>query len=251
VDLEDIRLAVSLTFFIFWLWRFRNADDRFLQYVIIMIGIRLTFAALLRIRSFLQVRNARHRFRGLTPTLQNHLIERSWLSVSRDFYSETQEPEGLPEKDGNIERFPFSRTDRRDNHVAFWLVAALVLALYSVAFVIGGLPRSVAWALWITATLLSLLLAWLRSRDLHLGTVLESSPFTLTEIAEDGSRRTVQWSQPLWARNRPWLRRVEIRVAGRPEYIALDYTRLAIGRVFDLVEEYAPKKENAERPPGT
>ena len=56
---------------------------------------------------------------------------------------------------------------------------------------------------------------------------------------------TVQWSQPLWVRNRPRLGRVELGVRGHPEYIALDYSRLGIMRIVDLVAEYAGLKEKA------
>lgn len=245
MDLEDVRFAVSLTFLIFWLWRFRNADDRFVQYVVIMISIRLAFAALFRFRTFLRERQALRYMRGLDLAEQDRLIDRSWLSVTRQFYREAREADGTPEKEGNVERFPFGRSDRRHNRIAFWVLVPVVLAIYVVAFALGSLPRGLAWGLWVAATLLMLVLAWLRARDRHLCTVLEVSPFALTEIAEDGSRRTVQWSQPIWVRNRPRLGRVELGVGGHPEYIALDYSRLGIIRIVDLVAEYAGLKDKA------
>jgi len=176
--------------------------------------------------------------RGLDPARQQALISKMWLSLDRKFYRDRLAAEGAPERTGAVERFPFGASDLRENVLLFWVAAFSNAGVLVALFVLHNLPPWGAWLLWAVAITLMLLIAWLRRRERHLGTVLEISPFAISEVAEDGTRRTIQWSEPLILWNRPRLGRAQLHVAGRADFVALDYSRLAFERIANLVLDY-------------
>jgi len=90
--------------------------------------------------------------------------------------------------------------------------------------------------------------AWRVHRLRRMDMTFEVSPFNLTEIGADGSRRVLPWRQPLVLRNRPSRRCVEVGPRGSKEVIRLDYHLLEFYRAVELVLHYGGF---VEEPPAT
>ena len=235
----EYRIALFAAYVAVIVWKYnRHTEGDLWVYIIGFFGLR--FLLWLGERGYWRwsERHAVRAMRSLDPARQQALISKMWLSIDRKFYRERLAAEGAPERAGAVERFPFGASDLRENVVLFWLAAFSTSGVLVVLFVLHDLPRWSVWLLWAVAVGLMLLLAWLRRRESHLGTVLEISPFAISEEAEDGTRRTIQWSEPLILWNRPRLGRAQLHVAGRADFIALDYNRLAFERIANLVIEY-------------
>jgi hypothetical protein len=183
-------------------------------------------------------RQAVRAVRSLDPAHQEALISKMWLSVDRRFYRKRLAAEGTPERADAVERFFFGASDHRENVLLFWVTAVVCMGLLTVLYTLRDLPTWAACSLWVITVILMIVLAWLRRRERHLATVLEISPFAISEVTPDGTRRTIQWSQALVLWNRPRLRRAQLHVAGRADFVALDYSRLAFERIANLVLDY-------------
>jgi hypothetical protein len=143
--------------------------------------------------------------------------------------------DGSDERAGDVERFPFSRTERRRAALwywAGWASAALCLGWAAV----GEVPRVWRGALLVPAAL-GAVVAWLAARrQRRLSSVVEVTPFRLTEAWPDGARRTVLFNRYLELEHRPKERRLLLRPGGaEAEAIALDYDRLGFHRLMELV----------------
>ena len=155
--------------------------------------------------------------------------------------------DGSDERAGDVERFPFSRAKRRRAATRYWLGwggAALSLVWAAV----GEMPRVWRGVLLFPAAL-GAALAWVAARRQHqLASVLEVTPFRLTEVWPDGLRRTVLFNRYLELENQPKQRRVLLRPGGADgDGIALDYERMGFHRLMDLVVSYGGFKiENDE-----
>ncbi len=235
----EYRIALFAAYVAVIVWKYsRHTEGDLWLYLIGFFGLR--FVLWLAEQGYWRwsERRAVRAMRSLDPARQRALISKMWLSIDRKFYHKRLAAEGAPERAGAVERFPFGATDLRENAMLFWLTAFSNSAVLVVLFVFRALPRWSAWLLWAVAIGLMLLLAWLRRRERHLRTVLEISPFAISEEAEDGTRRTIQWSEPLILWNRPRLGRAQLHVAGRADYIAIDYSRLAFERIANLVIDH-------------
>ena len=66
------------------------------------------------------------------------------------------------------------------------------------------------------------------------------------EMHPDGRKRIVKWGTSLLLRNRSHWRRLELSVAGRPGFIAIDYERVGMARAFDLVIQHGGFEKRGE-----
>lgn len=156
----------------------------------------------------------------------------------RAYLEAALERDGSDERAGDVERFPFSRAERRRAALwywAGWAVAATALACAALA----SMPRFWRGALLVPAAA-GATVAWLAARrQRRLGSVLEVTPFRLTETWPDGLRRTVLFNRYLELENQARQKRVMLRPGGAEvEGIALDYERLGFHRLMELVVRY-------------
>jgi len=239
VAFTEYRIALYAAYIGLVLWKYHRGTEAdlwlwFLGYVALNVASRAAEGLVVRYRERANVSY----MRSLDPTRQAELIAKMWLSVDRKFFRERLAAEGAPERDGPVERFPFGHSDRRENTILFWVTVLVAGAVLVVLFRFRAVPTWLAWLLWSFEATCLMALAWLRRREQHLRTLLEVSPFAVSEVAPDGSRRTIRWSQRLFLRNRPRVRRAELYAAGEPGFIALDYARLGFERIANLVIQY-------------
>jgi hypothetical protein len=231
---EDLRVALFALYAVLIIWQGARAD--YFWYVIGFVALNTLIGVVERAYVWWGERRALRLFRRLDPYLREDVIRRLFF-VNRQYVREYLEEEGGTERAGSVERFAFGTSDHRETTVAFWLLVCAAAAAWA-ALLFLQMPKLVAWLLWAGSGLFVVLLAWLRSQTRRLHTVLEISPFGLTEIHPDGSRRYVKWVQPLELRNHPKEHRIELAPPGSSDFIALDYDRVGFWRLVDLVFKY-------------
>ena len=238
---SDLRVCLYIVYaaLLVWLGSRNGVDARAFFLLVGFVVIRHALYGLEWLHRSLAERVARNAFLALDVQAQRDLLEHTWLAVTRQFFRDAVDEAGQPVADGAIETFPFPATRIRENTIAFWLVAALAFAALVTVFTGRSLPSGAQWTLWTLGFLSAGLLAAIMSRAKHLRSRLEISPFALSLVAADGTRRTFQWSATLAARNHWWRRRVDVYCAGHAEPIPLDYGRLGFTRICGLVRRYA------------
>lgn len=154
------------------------------------------------------------------------------------YLREVLEKDGSDERDGDVERFPFPGALRRRYATAYWVAlvgAAVPLASAAIVPSLETLLRSSL----LVAGALALGLAWLVGRQQRaLGTVLEISPFRITEVWPEGLRRTLLFNRYLELVNQPRRRRALLRPAGATDAIVIHYSRMGFERLAELVLSY-------------
>jgi hypothetical protein len=144
------------------------------------------------------------------------------------------EQDGSDSSEAGVERFPFPA---RSIAAAAWLHAVLLAAgvasLSAVSFTtLGHRTRNVLLILGLLAIPSSLLLVrWQR----RLRTVLEVSPFQITECSEDGHRIGIPFNQSLLLINQPRWRRMVLRPPESTYGLRLHYARMGYRRLIALV----------------
>jgi hypothetical protein len=236
-----LHIAVSAIYLLLLLWHAsRSGIDMHAFYLLVgFVALRHILLGVERFAGWWQVRAIKRDFLSLDPDAQADVIRHSWLGEHRRAYRDLIEQAGAPTKAGAVERFPFPATSMRENAVLFWLVATFTIAVLAGLFLVRAWAGAVAWALWALCFAAAGLLAWLRARGQHLRSVLEISPFVISITYPDGTRRALQWSGELRARNHRWRRRVDLFDAAGLIRVPLDYGRLSFNRIADLVLEYS------------
>lgn len=201
-----------------------------------LLGLALSVAE--RIHVWWQWRGAVQRMRSLDPADRDVRLGRMWLSGMRRRLAARVRDEGEVEVVNGLERFPFARGARREMAAIFWASAVIGVGL-QVAPIVGVLhvSRAVGWVMLGIGTVFTVGAAWARQRTRHMETTLELNSFTIAEVGANGERRVFRWGDPLTLRGRPRLRRLELTVEGRRDYIALDYARVGIDRAVRIVLE--------------
>jgi hypothetical protein len=146
--------------------------------------------------------------------------------------------DGSDERVGDVERFPFSRAERRRAAVRYWIGWGVAVASLAWA-ALGTMPR--VWrAIVLVPAAVGGFVAWAAARrQRRYSSVLEVTPFRLTEEWPDGLRRTVLFNRYLELENEPARKRVVLRPGGTgTDGIALDYDRLGFRRLMELVVAY-------------
>jgi hypothetical protein len=239
MSFSSLRIGLFITFIALLAWKAigGSLDDYWIYlgaYVVLMQATRVAE----RLRWRWTVRQGVHRLRRLDPEHRERVVGSMWPSLVRQLYVERLRKEGGPERDGTIERFPFAHSDRRENTMLFWSATATAAAVLVIPVFVHDLSTAVGWAFLLLALVLVTIVARLRRRGRHLTTVLEVSPFGVSEISENDARRTIRWSEMLVLHNYPRRKRLELSRAGMMDFIALDYDRLGFERALGLVLEY-------------
>lgn len=145
--------------------------------------------------------------------------------------------DGSNDADGDVEQFPFPHGLRRLATRAYWtawgiaLVMLLVAAFVPAPLWLRCLPVIVAAS--------AAYGAWLASRrERSYESVIEITPFRVSELFPDGRARTVLFNRYLELHHEPALKR--LRLTSHPEDpgIILDFRRMGFDRMVDLVVEY-------------
>lgn len=151
--------------------------------------------------------------------------------------------------EGDVERFPFPAGLIRIYGSRYWVFWGLA----GVMLVVSAIP-SVGW-LQLLALGLAVLFgaaAWHSSRaEQSLKSVVEVTPFRLTELWPDGRSRTILFNWSLELRNEPEKRCVILTPAGTDDGIVLDYRRLGFARLLDCVVLYGKFRPDDSLPPTT
>ncbi len=95
------------------------------------------------------------------------------------------------------------------------------------------------------AVLLIVTAVWWWRRARLLASVLEVSPFAISEVAADGSRRTILWSQVGWLKGRPRRRRLEVLTLDGQAALHIHYELVGFYHAVGLVLEYGGFTPNA------
>lgn len=139
---------------------------------------------------------------------------------------------------GEVERFGFAPSLKRQATLAYWLLTVLVGAAILLTSRISRLPGWLAAGVIIVTVLgfpaLLFLMRWRR----YLDTWLEISRFRLSEVWPDGSRRTILWNNQLLLLNQPRRHRARVFFGDTNEGIPIHFRRTNSARAIRLVVEY-------------
>jgi hypothetical protein len=113
--------------------------------------------------------------------------------------------------------------------IALGLLAASALSSASVLFRILGVTL---------AAICALVARWASKREVLLQSVLEITPFRISELLPDGMIRTLSWNNYLELRNEPARSRFVLTAGRTDEGIPLDYRRMGFTRLVDRVRTY-------------
>jgi len=142
--------------------------------------------------------------------------------------------EGTIEREGDIERFAFPASFQRWARRRYWTNWALSAAFLSVAAFLGDLATG--WRIaWIVSGICFLVAVWRASKlQSALATVIEWTPFHLSEVWPDGTRRTLMLGRGL-----ELLRDADgdllLRSSANATAISISSHRIGFGRLSELL----------------
>jgi hypothetical protein len=156
--------------------------------------------------------------------------------VEREIKEELDE-EPVAEGAPPVERFPFPRRMTRDLVITYAIGVLVGLGGVALAALTSSVNlRLIGAGAALVAALTTIVVAVQRSK--LLSSAIEISPFAISQVWPDGTRRTMRWREVWFLRNRPWLGRFELLAADRRTGIHLHYDRVAFKRAFELVVDY-------------
>jgi hypothetical protein len=249
MSFSDLRLAIYIAYVVLMVWRIgAGMGEGWWLYV---AGFTILIQATRGIERGMQEARVRRRvayLRALDPADAEARLNRMWSASARRALSELLRDEGAIESDGAAERFPFPRSVRRDASILFWVLAAAAVSAFAALALVSQLRQWIGWVVWIAGAALAVGAGWARRESRALTSVLEVSRFGVTEIADDGTRRALRWTQPLLLRNRPKKRRLDLYSTARPDSpISLDYRRLGFERLLRSIVEYGGFRPTPEQ----
>jgi len=239
---SNIRIALAVAYLVLLVWRSR-VEGHIPEYWWIVIAVYFLSIQATRwaesLWNWWQLRQTVRSFGMLEPAAKEAALTRLWSASARHHLAELVKDEGEPEIGDSIERYPFTRSARRETTVAFWVMAGLSAILFGALI---AWPHRVAagfgWFAWTLAGGGTVTAAILRHRMHFLESTLEVSRFGLAQVDGEGTRRVISWTAPLVLRYRRWPQRFEVGVIGRRDLIRLDFDRVGIDRAFRLTVEY-------------
>lgn len=167
----------------------------------------------------------------------------------RGYLEEVLKSEGSEEREGDVEHFPYPRSLQR-RYVRWYWVTIVVGAGVLLWAALSGTTAIVWRGVAIVAGLLAVWSAWWSSKQQRTyASVIEITPFRVTERAADGSTRTLLFNRYLELHNDPKKRRAVLSPGGPDRGIMLDYRRMAFSRLASLVIEYGGFEPEEESPP--
>ena len=156
----------------------------------------------------------------------------------RSYLEEVLRNEGSEEREGDVEHFPYPRSLQRRWARAYWLAT-----IAGAAALLWAAIMAKAAAVWRVAAIAFGVLAvasawWSSRRQRTFASVIEITPFRLTERAADGTSRTLLFNRYLELHNEPRRQRAILTAGGPDGAILLDYRRMAFNRLASLVMQY-------------
>ena len=164
----------------------------------------------------------------LARILDAQVRERLAAHVARDPVNPSVPP---------VDRFSFPQSLRQSTLITYW-IAILVAAGLIISAILWTPAVTPAIVLVFAALVLAGYAWWLHRRIPYLDSTLEISPFAISEVYPDGSRRTLLWRDAHWLINRRRSRRLDVTTANVRERIQVHYQRLEFYRAVKLVIEY-------------
>jgi hypothetical protein len=233
-----------------------TAAWNFESYEVLTLALALALALVLvaMARRGLAVRRTVRALRRLDPAFRRRIIRSIDSAIVGRYYDERLAAEGEPEIAGLVERYPFSPSDAREESLRYWIVLSIGAGALLALLV---WPRMSVWRLVVAGVVIVLsvvALLLIRRRIAHLQTVLEVSPFSLTEVGPDGARRTIAFNQPLALGVNRWRGRIVLAIAhgARRQAIVLDFDRLGFNRLIGRVMAwggFARQPTSSDSPP--
>lgn len=175
---------------------------------------------------------------SLDPASAQERIGHLWSAHARRTYRQLLRAEGAVEKASGVERFPYASSERRAVDQLFWVAGGAAAVAFALLFTVARRATWLPWVLWVAGGLGVAVASWARQRSSELASTLELSQFGLKHVAQDGTRRSVRWQQPLVLQNQPRRRRVLLAAADGGVVIALGYRRVGFERLLRLTIEH-------------
>jgi hypothetical protein len=157
--------------------------------------------------------------------------------------------DGSEERVDGLEQFPFPKTLIKQTTRLYWTMWVFSIALLAIsAFTAGPMAYRLAGVAVAGLCGFVAFRAWQREDAFQ--TIIEVTPFRISELHPNGLIRTIQWNQYLELRNEPQRSCVRLSSGEHDEGLALDYRRMAFTRLLELVREYGrfSKAESAPKP---
>jgi hypothetical protein len=145
--------------------------------------------------------------------------------------------DGTNEVVGDVEQFPFPRGLRRLAARAYWGAWVLAFTMLMVA----AFAAAPLWlrCLPIVVAASAAYGAWLAScRERSYDSVIEITPFRVSELFPDGRMRTVLFNRYLELHHEPQLKRLRLTPNPEDPGIILDFRRMGFDRMVDRIIEY-------------
>jgi hypothetical protein len=149
---------------------------------------------------------------------------------------------------GDIEQFPFPHGSRRFATRVYWAAWAIAVGMLLVA----AFVPAPTWlrCLPVVVAAISAYAAWLAARrERSFESIIEVTPFRVSELFPDGRMRTVLFNQYLELHNEPALQRLRVASHSTDEGIPLDFRRMGFERLVDLITLYGQFRRDNSSPP--
>ncbi|HEU4995304.1 MAG TPA: hypothetical protein VFT29_10815 [Gemmatimonadaceae bacterium] len=183
---------------------------------------------LTRIIHFLQSRDAAER---------EELLERIGSPPLVHYLREILAAKGVVEREGDTERFPFPDLYRRRVEILYWgSWSASAALLLTAGF--ASMSTAARATLFVIAMIAGFMARVLSRVERQFRTIIEVTPFRVSEIGFDGSRRTVLFNRYLELHNEPKYQRMRLSPGNAAMGITLDYRRLGFERLAGLIVSY-------------
>lgn len=225
-----------------------NADVPFQLVLLVVVLVRVLLATY-------RAREGRNALSQILATLRSQdragrqaILDRIPSPRLRGYLEEVLRSDGSEQREGDVELFPYPRSLQRRWERWYWVAtvgggAALLWAAIAgetpafgriIAIVCGVLAVASAW--------------WSSNRQRTFASVIEITPFRLTERAVDGTSRTLLFNRYLELHNDPGKQRAIVTAGGPDGAIPLDYRRMAFNRLASLVMKYGGFQAEASDP---
>jgi hypothetical protein len=145
-----------------------------------------------------------------------------------------------PEPEGSVERFQVAPSFLRLCTSTYWLLAVLGAAALggALALQMRAEHSTLSWALIVLGGTGSLGVLAIRRYVNLLQMMIEVSPFAITEVAPNGSRRTLRWQHAAWLRCRRWPARWEVLAVNGRERITVSHELVRVYRALALILDH-------------
>ncbi len=250
MSFSDVRLAIYVAYAVLMIWRISAGMGE--GWWLYLAGFTVLIQVTRGVERGPEEARARRRvarLAALDPADAETQLSRMWSDSARRELAGLLRDEGVVERDGITERFPFPRSARDAASTLFWVLVIASAGCFCLIAVVSTLHTRMAWVAWVIGAGFAIGAGWARRQARTLASVLEVSHFGVTEVADDGARKVLRWTQSLLLQNRPRKGRLDLYSPDRPEcLIHIDYRRLGFERLLRSIVEYGGFRP--QEPPG-